>query len=64
MRQGKGRLHNYLCYLSVMLWSAETTLQIKNNALHIAIPDQTLELSALANRHCFGSSPLQTQSQV
>lgn len=51
MRQGKGCLHNYLCYLSVMLWSAETTLQIKNNALHIATPDQTLELSALANRH-------------
>lgn len=51
MRQVKGRLHNYLCDLSVTLWSVETALQIKNNALHIANPDWTLELSVLAKRH-------------
>lgn len=55
MRQGKGRLHNYVCDPSVMLWSVETALQIKNNALHIATPDRTLELSALANRHLLWS---------
>lgn len=51
MRQGKEHLHNYLCDPSVTLWSVETALQIKNNALHIASPDRTLELSALANSH-------------
>lgn len=55
MRQGKGSLHNYLCDPSVMLWTVETTLQIKNNALHIATPDRTLELSTLANRHLLWS---------
>lgn len=51
MRQGKRNLHNYLCDPSVMLWSVETALQIKNNTLHIATPDRTLELSTFALVH-------------
>lgn len=62
MRQGKGHLHNYVYDPSVMLWSVETALQMKNNALHIATPDRTLELSALAKGICFGPPPLETQS--